>query len=1464
MVVKILSEIWHSTNVTSNRVWCCAWKYDGRLLATSGEDRTVKVFVYDPSSGKLRRYTQIVGDQIRTIRCVSFSPCGSYLATASFDASALIYAPDDGTFEERHKLDGHENEVKSVCFSSSGQYLATSSRDKTVFIWQFDEDEDVEVDAVMQNHSGDVKFVTWHPNEDLLVSGGYDCSLIFYRNDGDDWISHQIYKEAHEDTIWSARFNSTGDYLVSVGGDSKMKLWKQCLGTTPNDTRWICVATVHVQNSKWPLYSVAWDPIRDIFAIGGGDRVLWIYELDRSSDTVNMIDSYRFPVDINCLAFNPKHTGVLAVALDNGAMDCDVAGYHVQSFNYMCDEGIQKAMRDVPPEKFRLASGDAVEFSYTRIHLGKPSIQSVKGNAPGSDATSIMPSECRQRGLTYRAPMTTTVDVRLNGAFFGSYSTVIGHVPIMLRSSRCHLENLSEDQLVTAGEERLERGGYFVCNGSEKVIRLLVGNKRNFPIALVRNASREKGKMFTEFSVMMRCIREGVSAAIINLHYLDSASMVITIQYKRELFYVPLMYIMKALTDLSDAQIFEHMIRLRPGDSFWASCVKNMLLAAAEEGVKDKQSALLLLGARFRVALREKVAPWEPDEVAAKYVLHNCICIHLDNDQDKFHCLTLMSQKLISLAMGEILPESPDNPQFQEATVSGHIFLLIIRERLENVLGFIRMKLEKIERQRGSNFHFDGKMFQQQLNNAGATEISRALEYFLATGNLATKNGLGLMQEQGFAVIAERINQLRFVSHFRAIHRGAFFMTTRTTDVRKLRPEAWGFICPVHTPDGAPCGLLNHVTASCEIVTHATMTEGMIPLLRNLRVITHEEMTLRMQSTHLPGQNIPTSPAYYPVILDGMFVGYVSRAEAPLLERQLRSLKVDPNNTIVPFSTELSLIRYSTDPKQILTQFPGLYIYTGLGRLIRPVRNLAVNRTEFIGIFEQVFLSVVIDPDEAERGVTMHQELHPCALFSFAGNLIPFPDHNQSPRNVYQCQMGKQTMGIPVHAWRNRADNKMYNLGNPQTPLLRLESHNRYRMDEYPLGTNACVAVISYTGYDMEDAMVINKSSFERGFAHGMVIKVERLELGNRGSFGRKEYTSYFCKDPSNELLRSVTDDGLPIPGRLYRQDDVYYCAKDKFLNQYKVGKYKSVEAAYCGIVRLVQIEEEGAVHALIQWRIPRNPIIGDKFASRHGQKGINSFLWPVESLPFAESGMVPDIIFNPHGFPSRMTIGMMIESMAGKSAALEGKFYDASPFVFNEENTAINHFGELLTKAGYNYYGNETMYSGVDGREMEVQIFFGIVYYQRLRHMIADKYQVRSTGAVDPVTLQPVKGRKKGGGVRFGEMERDTMIAHGSSFCLQDRLLFSSDVDYCKACARCSSIVSVTKLKPAIVKPPQKFSDEVMDKQVAHCLLCGGSSEVYDVQVPRVFRYLTSELSSMGIQLRCEIKDPKERGNRV
>ncbi|PAV66793.1 hypothetical protein WR25_10517 [Diploscapter pachys] len=1081
-------------------------------------------------------------------------------------------------------------------------------------------------------------------------------------------------------------------------------------------------------------------------------------------------------------------------------MECDVASYHVESFNYLADHGLNKAALDVPVEKFRLPTGEAVEINYTYAMLNKPTVDDARqGAASRGEQLTVLPAECRQRGLTYSGNLRVGIEIRVNGQRIDTLDTVIGKVPVMLRSKACHLAKMTREELIKKGEEPQERGGYFVVKGSEKIIRLLIANRRNYPIALMRKSFRDKGSLFTEYGVMMRCVKDNHTAVMMTLHYLDSGTISIALQFRREIFYVPLIYVIKALTNRSDAVIAAQFKRARPNDAFWESCIMNMLAQCQEEEILHHEAAVLAIGSRFRVAINDRIGPWESNEVAGKFILNNCVAVHLNSNEDKYNLLSYMAAKLIALVKNECAPETPDNPQFQEAAISGHILLLVVRERMENILGMVRRKIEFLARKK-KDYTMNSTDIMRALGNHNNGEITRGLEYFLATGNLITNIGLALQQTTGFSVIAERINQLRFISHFRAIHRGAFFMEMRTTDVRKLKPEAWGFICPVHTPDGAPCGLLNHVTASCRIVTDYEDTRDLPSYLADLGMYSHNAITM-----------------------------------------------ADPDQ-------EIALVKKSIDKKNIVTQHPGIYILTDPARMIRPVRNLLTDSVEFVGTFEQVYLSIIIDPEEFQPGVTIHQELHPSCLFSFAGNLIPFPDHNQSPRNVYQCQMGKQTMGTAVHTFHTRADNKMYKLQFPQQPLLQLEAYKKYGMEEYPLGTNACVAVISYTGYDMEDAMVINRASFQRGFAHGTVIKVERVDL-----VSDKEKKTVFRRNPTNPA-QTVDKDGLPITGRRYLKGDIYAVTYNIETGIFKELKFKHEEPAYCGLVRIVAQGDtnEAMRHALIQWRIERNPIIGDKFASRHGQKGINSFLWPVENLPFSESGMVPDIIFNPHGFPSRMTIGMMIESMAGKAAASHGAFYDASPFVFNEENTAIDHFGRYLEKAGYNYYGEETFYSGVDGRQMECQIFFGVVYYQRLRHMIADKFQVRATGPVDPITHQPVKGRKKGGGIRFGEMERDAIIAHGASFVLQDRLLNCSDRDMAYVCRRCGSLLSVLMSSKFINMRRNKTElQDTSDRQV--CRNCGKDDEVYLVQTARVFRYLVAELASMNVKVHMKVEHPSK-----
>jgi DNA-directed RNA polymerase I subunit RPA2 len=473
---------------------------------------------------------------------------------------------------------------------------------------------------------------------------------------------------------------------------------------------------------------------------------------------------------------------------------------------------------------------------------------------------------------------------------------------------------------------------------------------------------------------------------------------------------------------------------------------------------------------------------------------------------------------------------------------------------------------------------------------------------------------------------------------------------------------------------------------------------------------------------------------------------------------------------------------------------------------------------------------------------TTHQELSPTNMLSVVANLTPFSDFNQSPRNMYQCQMGKQSMGTPCHAWNHRADGKMYRLLTPQTPVVRPALHNTYKMDDYPNGCNAIVAVISYTGYDMEDAMILNKFGHERGFGHGFIYKTEHVDLGEL-RVGSEQIFCHFGLDDEVKGKGILNKDGLPKIGMMIKFGDPLYAYHNDVTGQYKIVKYKGMEDAYIQDIRLLgsELGQEELQQITITLRIPRSPIIGDKFSSRHGQKGVCSQKYPTFDLPFTESGMMPDVIINPHAFPSRMTIGMFVESMAGKAGALHGIAQDATPFTFNENDKAVDFFGEQLSRAGFNYYGNEPMYSGITGEEMHVDIYIGVVYYQRLRHMVADKFQVRTTGPIDPLTRQPVKGRKRAGGIRFGEMERDSLLAHGVSFCLQDRLMNCSDYTRAHVCCGCGSILS-------------PISERKNHSAVIQCRLCD-DGQVVVVSIPYVFRYLATELLAMNIKMRLDVK---------
>lgn len=1114
----------------------------------------------------------------------------------------------------------------------------------------------------------------------------------------------------------------------------------------------------------------------------------------------------------------------------------NISRAHIDSFNFVLRQGIGKAIQNIWPQEFELPTKDRLKLELKDATVGHPVIHQ---NTIEASSINVYPAECRLRGTTYKAKLEVLFSWSLNGTVQEDIYKVIGQIPIMVKSDACNIKSMSPAELIRRGEEAEEFGGYFIVDGKERIIRFLINQRRNYPIALERPSWKNDGTLFTEYGVYIRCSRPDQTSNPMVLHYLSDGTAKLMFFYRKEKFFVPVMMMLKALSgNLPDIEIFNELTKDKD-DDFYKSCIVNMMRNLLSEKLLCPAQVRTYIGERFRVRLN--LPDWYTSEELMKYLLKQYICVHLDKDVDKFNLLVFMTRKLFAFAKKECAAESADNPMNHEILLSGHLYLEVLKHHLEAWLVSVKMGIIKHSKIKGTALKFTKSTMLSCLRYG--TDITPRVENFLKTGNFRSYN-MGLSQTDGFCIVAEKLNFWRYLSHFRAVHRGQYFAKMRTTTVRKLLPEAWGFLCPVHTPDGAPCGLLNHLTAMCEVTNDQPSVSRIHKLLAEMGMDPYWGCFF----TYSPKD-------CYSVLLDGRLVGWVYKEKISSFVQRLRYLKSKGND--IPSMLEIGFVPKSEGA----SQYPGLFLFSTPSRMMRPVYSLISGEIEMIGTMEQVYLHICVEPSENQEGVTMHQELSRTSILSILGNMIPYSDFNPSPRNMYECQMGKQTMGTPCHALAYRADNKLYRLQNPQTPFVRPVLYDHYKMDDYPMGTNAIVAVMSYTGYDMEDAIVFNKASVERGFKHGNIYKTEVINLRSIAGTPGTQITYMFGyqtndkdKAKTEKLAQFVDKDGLPFIGTRLKFGDPVCSYIDLATSETVVHHYKSTDTAYVQDVKLLgnDLGNDILQKICVTFRIPRNPTVGDKFASRHGQKGIVSFLLPQQDMPFTESGMVPDIMFNPHGFPSRMTIGMMVESMAGKAGALHGALFDSTPFMFSEELPPSKYFATCLEKAGYNYLGNEKMYSGTSGKEFSADIFIGIVNYQRLRHMVADKFQVRTTGPVDRLTHQPVKGRKNDGGVRFGEMERDALLAHGASFLLHDRLLNCSDKSRTYICTKCHSILTPFLEKP----PPAHLPSSREARRDWTCRTCKSSAHMEVLDIPYVFRYLVAEFASINIKVVLKLED--------
>ena len=1092
-----------------------------------------------------------------------------------------------------------------------------------------------------------------------------------------------------------------------------------------------------------------------------------------------------------------------------------IARQHLTSFDEFLTKGLQEIINEIDHIDIENA-----EYPY-RIKLGRIQFKQPRMMELDGSVTHITPAEARLRNVSYVAPLMMEASVIEDGKTLESRFLHIGDIPVMVKSDGCILRNFTIQKLIDHAEDPEDPGGYFIINGSERVIVGLEDLSYN---KIIVDADKIGGKKVFKAKVYSSIV--GYRA---KLELVLKEDGLIVARIPGSPVDIPIITLVRALGLESDKEI--------------ASAISlNDKIQNELEGSFEKTEITTPKDAIEYISKR--IAPGMLEEFQikrAETLLDWGLLPHLgkqpENRKEKVQFLGEAACKLLELKLGWIEPDDKDHYGNKVVKFAGQMLADLFRTAFRNLVRDMKYQLERSGQKRGINAvsaAIRPGIISDKLNNA------------IATGNWG-RGRVGVTQ------LLDRTNYLSTISHLRRVQ-SPLSRTQPNFEARDLHSTHFGRICPSETPEGSNCGLVKNLALSAIISVSVPSEE----IVEKLYEIGTEYFTDVKDSVKKDGTRI---------FVDGKLIGYHKDGQklASSLRELRRSNKLDRH---VGISIHIPEQEGATKR---------LYVNCNAGRVLRSLIIVKDGKStltpdlldkitkKLVSWDDLIRMGVIelIDANEEENCfITFddkhikkhtHTEIFPSAILGAGASIIPYPEHNQSPRNTYESAMAKQSLGFSTPMMNTSTYVRQHSMLYPQTSIVTTRAMRLLGLEKRPAGQNCVVAVLPFDGYNIEDAIVLSKSSVERGLGRTLFYRIYESESkqypgGMRDNFEIPNADDNLRGYKGEKSYRLLEEDGIVASESRVSGGDILIgkTSPPRFMEEYREldssGPYRrdtsiGVRPSETGVVDTIILTQssEGGKMFKVRIRDMRLPEIGDKFASRHGQKGVVGLLAKAEDLPYTADGISPDVLINPHAFPSRMTVGMMMESITGKAAAIRGRKVDASAFVGEK----VDEVKSVMKDAGFKYSGKEIMYDGRTGKQFPVEVFIGVVYYQKLHHMVADKIHARARGQVQMLTKQPTEGRARGGGLRFGEMERDCIIAYGASMILKDRLLDESDKSDIFVCERCG-LVAYHDVKQ------RRF----------YCRVCDKKGKVSSVSVAYAFKLLLQEMSCLNIAPRLLIKE--------